>query len=71
MKLFFHHNDNWDPSRYHYAAEQMMLTLFPGEKPEYPEEEPNTNIEDNCVVFTLTTGRAIALVSACVKRQGR
>ena len=28
----------WQPERYHYAAEQMMLTLFPGERPEYPSE---------------------------------
>ncbi len=71
MKLYFHHNHNWDPSRYHYAAEQMMLTLFPGEKPEYPEEEPNTNTEESCAVFTLTAGEQTALVSAFVTRQGR
>ena len=27
MKLFFHENQHWDSSRYHYAAEQMMLTF--------------------------------------------
>ena len=38
MKLYFEPNQAlWQPERYHYAAEQMMLTLFPGEKPEYPE----------------------------------
>ena len=38
MKLYFEPNESlWQPERYHYAAEQMMLTLFPGEKPEYPE----------------------------------
>ncbi len=30
-------NVDWDTSRYHYAAEQMMLTLFPTERPEYPD----------------------------------
>ena len=34
MKLFFTGHD------YKYAAEQMLMTLFPGEKPEYPEEKP-------------------------------
>ena len=38
MKLYFEtSNFPWAPERYHYAAEQMMLTLFPGERPEYPE----------------------------------
>ena len=31
MKLYF------DGHEYRYAAEQMLATLFPGEKPEYPE----------------------------------
>ena len=35
MKLYFRD----ERLRAHkYAAEQMMLTLFPGQKPEYPEE---------------------------------
>ena len=33
MKLYF------DGHQYQYAAEQMLMTLFPGERPEYPEEE--------------------------------
>ena len=34
MNLYFYgHN-------YKYAAEQMMLTLFPGERPAYPEGDP-------------------------------
>ena len=38
MKLYFYADAAlWQPERYHYAAEQMMLTLFPGEKPEYPD----------------------------------
>ena len=40
MKLYFEiSNYNWQPQRYKYAVEQMMLMLFPGERPEYPEEE--------------------------------
>ena len=43
MKLYFEQpNYPWQPERYRYAAEQMMLTLFPGERPEYPEEPPRT-----------------------------
>ena len=43
MKLYFQQpNRPWQPERYRYAAEQMMLTLFPGERPEYPEGEPRT-----------------------------
>ena len=41
MKLYFTPHPRWEPERYHYAAEQMMLTLFPGEKPEYPDECPS------------------------------
>ena len=33
MKLFLSGHD------YRYAVEQTVATLFPGEKPEYPEEE--------------------------------
>ena len=34
MKLYFYGHD------YKYAAEQILLTLFPGERPEYPEGKP-------------------------------
>ena len=34
MKLFFEGHE------YRYAAEQMLATLFPGEKPEYPASSP-------------------------------
>ncbi|MFB0921149.1 MAG: coproporphyrinogen dehydrogenase HemZ [Oscillospiraceae bacterium] len=34
MKLFLFDHD------YRYAAEQILLTLFPDERPEYPQEEP-------------------------------
>ena len=38
MKLYFEiPNYNWQPERYKYSVEQMMLMLFPGERPEYPE----------------------------------
>ena len=34
MKLYLYGHD------YKYAAEQMLLTLFPEERPEYPEGSP-------------------------------
>ena len=70
MKLYFHENQNWDPSRYHYAAEQMMLTLFPGEKPEYPALAPNMVEEDNAAAFSLSVGEE-GTVTAQVSRGGK
>ena len=35
MKLYLFNHD------YRYAAEQILLTLFPDERPEYPQEEPS------------------------------
>ena len=71
MKLYFEtSNFPWSPERYHYAAEQMMLTLFPGERPEYPEG-PLPKVlsgEGNAVVFTLRRGEKQASVSALVFR---
>ena len=71
MKLYFAvSNFPWEPQRYHYAAEQMMLTLFPGERPEYPEEDPPREMdrEDNAVIFTLHRGKKLTNVSVLVFR---
>lgn len=70
MKLWLtSDNVDWDASRYHYAAEQMMLTLFPGERPEYPETPPPTSHEeDNAAVFTLHREEDLASMSALVVR---
>ena len=70
MRLYFQAGDfPWSPERYHYAAEQMMLTLFPGERPEYPEGIPhNMSGEDNGAVFALHRGGELAEVSAQVRR---
>ena len=71
MKLYFEtSNFPWLPERYHYAAEQMMLTLFPGERPEYPEGPPPEVLsgEGNAVIFTLRRGEKQASVSALVFR---
>ena len=57
MKLYLKGHD------YKYATEQMMLTLFPQERPEYPQEA--TEPGENALVLTLTrtddwaAGRAV------------
>ena len=70
MKLYFQTaNVPWSPERYCYAAEQMMLTLFPGERPEYPEKPPHSMAgEDNAALFSLRRGNRLATVSARVFR---
>ena len=63
-------NVDWDAQRYHYAAEQMMLTLFPRERPEYPETPPPQSLaqETNAVIFTLHRGKKLTNMSALVFR---
>ena len=70
MKLYFRtENFPWQPERYRYAAEQMMLTLFPGERPEYPEALPHSMVgEDSAAVFSLCRGEQLTQVSAQVFR---
>ena len=71
MKLYFEtSNFPWSPERYHYAAEQMMLTLFPGEKPEYPDASLPRDMsrEDNTAVFTLHRGKKLTNLSVLVFR---
>lgn len=48
MKLFLNHT-------YKYAIEQVLLTLFPGERPEYPEGRP----EGDCCVSRLHQGKQL------------
>ena len=61
MKLYLQPGTiNWSPERYHYAAEQMMLTLFPGERPEYPEDGLHSLGRDNAAVFSLAVEGANA-----------
>lgn len=74
MKLYLQENKTpWQGMRYRYAVEQMMLMLFPGEKPEYPAQLPRTlKGEDNAAVFTLSRGETWTTVTALVLRpQGR
>ena len=72
MKLWLtSDNVDWDTGRYHYAVEQMMLTLFPLERPEYPDAPPPTSLEGerNAAVFTLHRGKKLTNVSALVFRE--
>ena len=72
MKLWLtSDNVDWDTGRYHYAVEQMMLTLFPLERPEYPDCPPPQGMaeEDNAAVFTLHRGKKLTNVSALVFRE--
>ena len=71
MKLYFQPEAAlWQPERYHYAAEQMMLTLFPGEKPEYPACPPHTLEEGPFARFSLAREGERALLTACVQWKG-
>mgnify|MGYP001102815223 CR=1 FL=1 len=74
MKLWLtSDNVDWDAQRYRYPAEQMLLTLFPGERPEYPEYPIPTALfaEPNAAVFTLHRGKKLTNMSALVLRGGR
>ena len=53
MKLYLHGTDN------KYAAEQTLLTLFPTERPEYPEGAP----EGERCELSVTRGAKYAAVS--------
>ena len=70
MNLTFAQPDRpWQPERYHYSAEQMMLTLFPGEKPLYPE--PGAETGDSAVHFTLSAEGDAAVLTARVTWGGK
>ena len=68
MKIWFaEHNWPWQPERYRYPAEQMLLTLFPGEKPEYPETPPDLEGSQG-ILIGLSRGRVKASISVLAKR---
>lgn len=68
MRIWFtEHNWPWHPERYRFPTEQMLLTLFPGEKPEYPEVLPKEFWEDRGVMIALSRGAKKASVSVLVK----
>ena len=66
----------WDPERYRFPVEQMLLTLFPEEKPIYPDTTyPDTPLNipagERGVVITLSRGEKFTTVSAGVTLAGR
>ena len=70
MKLYWNRGDyDWQPERYKYSVEQMMLTLFPGERPEYPEEPAGAG--EDWARFAVTPGEKWVTVIAQVAREGR
>ena len=58
MKLILKGHD------YRYACEQMLLTLFPGEKPAYEGEA------ESCAKLTLSEGKTYLTATACLLWQG-
>lgn len=74
MKLYLlEDNFPWQPQRYRYSVEQMMLMLFPGEKPEYPDTAPSERVGANpdSAIFTLHRGAKLTNISALVTWRGR
>ena len=61
MKLYLvNHNQR-------YAAEQMLLTLFPEERPEYPDAPT----DGDCAVLSLSRGEKNATVTCRLRRDGQ
>lgn len=52
-----------------YAAEQMLVTLFPGEKPIYPQEQPAP--EDAAVTLSLSYGKSWVAGKAALQYGGK
>ncbi len=73
MKLYFEEiNVPWQPERYRYSAEQTLLTLFPEEKPEYPEGSPALlEGEEPFARFSLERGEQTARMEVQVRWEGR
>ena len=62
MKLFFRGHDE------KYAVEQTMLTLFPAERPLYPEEAPGG---DNELELSFSRGDSWSTATAKLRREGK
>ena len=63
MKLYLHGHD------YKYAAEQMLLTLFPAQRPEYPAGPPAPG--EDALVLSLHRGAVWATATAALSYGGR
>ena len=62
MNLFFFGHDE------KYAVEQTMLTLFPQERPVYPDTPPEG---DNTLILTFSPGETWCTVTARLRRDGQ
>ena len=79
MNIWFRQpNWPWQPEKYRFPTEQMLLTLFPGERPAYPDTPPDSRQDgpagESGVVITLSRGGKLATVSVLVRlgdRSGR
>ena len=69
MQLYFEPSPLWQPERFRYPAEQMMLMLFPGERPAYPPAPPEDGADS--AVFSLSAAGETARVAARVAWGGR
>lgn len=60
MNIFLHGHD------YRYAVEQLLLTLYPNERPVYPTEPTR----ENSVTVTLHRGERFAVATCILRRRG-
>ena len=63
MKLYYRGHD------YKYAAEQMLLTLFPTERPEYADAPPGPG--EDALVLSLSRGETWATATAALTWGGK
>lgn len=63
----------WNPEKYRFPVEQMLLTLFPGEKPVYSDTDCPDALPsgERSVVLTLFRGEKLTTVSARVTLEGQ
>jgi len=52
---------------YKYAAEQSLLTLFPGHKPEYPDTPGN----GDCITVRCSRGRLWTSMTTTIRKDGK
>ena len=77
MKIWLREaNWPWRPERYRFPIEQMLLTLFPGEKPSYPDMTysdtlPKSFAGEQGVIITLFRGEKLATMSVLVRLEDR
>ena len=72
MNIWFtEHNWPWQPEKYRYPTEQMLLTLFPGEKPLYPDVLPKDMGGESGVMIALSRGTKLATMSVQVRLDDR